>query len=330
MRELLAVGRRRASRASAVDVATFLQDLQPGLRHAVGATAGSTRIMHPGVGSVHIDATNLEQILLNLVVNARDAIVEQRPPVVGRIAVSAERATVDGGDVVDISVDDNGAGILPEVPGMFEPFYTTRAARGGAGLGLAAVQGIVAQAGGAVHVESTPGRGTRVTIRLPRVSVVASAVPRTRNAAPQRDEPAKPRGATTESSADRGAGNGAAVLLVDDDPAVRRAVQMMLRRSGFAVHEAPDGMTALDTWRRLRNEITTVLSDLRMPGPVSGSELASRIRAEGGTVRIVLMSGCLDGQVSDLGRAFAVDGFLEKPFRHDDLIAAMRDAGAAA
>jgi CheY-like chemotaxis protein len=280
----------------------------PMLRRLVGADVAfevDTRVPH---GAVFLDPGHVEQVVLNLVVNARDAL-----PDGGRVRVTTDEVVVDGeaGDTelapgrwLVIAVQDDGVGMDEATRSqIFEPFFTTKEGGRGTGLGLATVQGIAAQAGGAVRVDSEPGRGTTFRVWLPRV------------------DPEPPP--VSEPTA-RGAGGHETVLVVEDDDAVRDFVVTVLRRHGHRVLQAPDGARALAIGVAHAGAIDLLLTDVVMPG-MSGRELAARFAQFRPATRVLFMSGYTDDAVLKTAAFDATIAFLPKPLRPEQLLARVRE-----
>ena len=258
------------------------------------------------------DAGMLDQVLVNLALNARDAMPEG-----GRLRIETAEKILDElgaraypdaapGRYVWLSVSDTGRGIPPEVlPRIFEPFFTTKEQGKGTGLGLATVFGIVRQHRGWLTVSSTPGRGANFQVFLPASEATLQALPEAAAI------PAAPRG--TEI-----------ILLVEDELAVRTAACEILQRHGYRVLEAADGLKALDLWQKHRGTVALLLTDMVMPGGMSGQQLAQRLRAEQPGLRVVIMSG-YSAEIA--GRELKLptgENFLEKPFASDQLLETIR------
>jgi PAS domain S-box-containing protein len=254
------------------------------------------------------DSGMIEQVVMNLVVNARDAM-----PGGGRldIATGAERRigrTVEGrsgeappGSFVRLSITDTGTGIPPEIlPKIFEPFFTTKEVGKGTGLGLATAFGIVQQHQGWIEVQSDPGRGTTFTIFLPRIAAPAVATPVERTNAP-------------------GRGRGETILLVEDEPAVRDIGIRALTAQGYRVLSASDGQSALEAWRTHRGEISLLLTDVIMPGGLSGLQLARQLQAEKPGLQVIYMSGYSREIAGKELPAEANAHYLAKPYELEDL-----------
>jgi CheY-like chemotaxis protein len=246
---------------------------------------------------VEADPTQMEQVLVNLVVNARDAM-----PSGGELRIELANATgaLDGANAVRVTVRDTGDGMPPHVvERAFEPFYTTKPKGEGTGLGLATVYGIVTQTGGTVEIQSAPGAGTTIELLLPATDAEPPAAP------------------ASDNGAD-GATRGQTILVVEDEEAVRRLTCRILTREGYTVLEAPDGPRAIDTWDEHPGAIDLLLTDVVMPG-MSGKELADRLGIEP-----VFMSGYTDDVISRHG----MDGvrLVQKPFDAQTLLGAIRSA----
>jgi CheY-like chemotaxis protein len=262
------------------------------------------------IGFSKVDAAQFESALLNLVVNAADAT-----PAGGRIRVEATRVRLEAGEVsgaaaggyVRVAVTDTGTGMPPEVLArVFEPFFTTKEVGKGTGLGLAQVFGFVSQCGGAVAIDSVVGRGTTVNLYLPLAEGV--------------QPPAAPDTAAVET----GWAAGARVLLVEDDDAVRAVTESLLTELGCEVASEAEGAPAL---RRLeRGEpFDIVISDIVMPGGMSGVDLAQAARAARPDLPIVLTTGYAGERGGPAGGEIAWP-VLRKPFRAEQLAAVLRKA----
>ena len=314
-RQLLAVGRRQAPMPRLLDLNEQLTGLAGMLRRLLGAHVTLQTRLAEDLWPVRMDAGQLEQVLINLVVNARDAMPDGGVITLRTYNVEALGApgTAEEGaapeDHVALVVEDTGVGIPPEVlPRLFEPFFTTKEPGKGTGLGLPTVFGVVEQSGGRVSVESEPGQGTRFTVHLPRaVDEPGAGAASVGAAAPE----ALPRGSET-------------VLLVEDEGAVRAALHRLLARQGYMVLEAADGEEALEIWRARGRDVDLVLTDLAMPR-LGGLALAGRLRAMRPELPVVLMTAYA-GEAAD-SRAELPPGapLLQKPVRSDALLRTLRD-----
>ena len=310
-RQLLAYGRRQVLSPRLLDVNAVLAENAVLLRRALPTTMTFEVAPAPSVPHVRADPGQLVRVLMNLVLNARDAV---RAAGGGTVRIETGERRIDDvasrrghggaagapapGRYVAIVVADTGTGMDAATRARaFEPFFTTKPIGEGTGLGLATVFGIVAQSGGTVQVESEPGRGTTFTVLLPAVDEEDDAAP----------APDAPRGAET-------------VLVVEDDASVRGVARRMLERHGYTVFEAEHGVDALGQIEHRGDEVDLVLTDVRMPG-LDGRELARRLRAARPSLPVVLMSGYPSES------ATAADlRFLAKPFTAGALLHTVRDA----
>jgi PAS domain S-box-containing protein len=284
-RQLLLFGRREVTRPTAFYLRTVVDDLAPMLRRTLGTDVELVVRTSSEPTLVFADRGQIEQVLMNLVLNARDAISGH-----GTVTVGVERLP----GAVELSVSDDGGGMSPEVLDQaFEPFFTTKSRDGGSGLGLASVHGIVSQAGGEVTITTSPGVGTRINVRLP--------------------PPARHLAAESARTADK-------VLVVDDEAAVRAVTARMLRESGYVVVEAGSGVEALDRIGSDAADTTIVITDVVMPS-MSGPELAGALRTSRPDIKVLLMSGYAHGELGlDDPRRSTL---LAKPFDEEQLIAAV-------
>jgi two-component system, cell cycle sensor histidine kinase and response regulator CckA len=262
---------------------------------------------------VHADRRQLEQVIVNLAVNARDAM-----PVGGRLTVRTRLATLDvdagrrlggvvPGEFVVLTLQDTGQGMTPDVLArIFDPFFTTKEAGKGTGLGLSIVYGIVRRAGGAVEVESEPEKGTIFRIYLPKAI-------------------ATQRGLVATGEAPAGSRRGERILLVEDDPGVRTLAERVMKRLGYDVVAASSGQEALRALTEDPRPLDLLMTDLVMPG-MSGRELAETLKALQPGVRVLFTSGYSTDQVLQRGVAQGDGSFLEKPFAPEELERALRRA----
>ena len=295
-RQLLAFSRKQILQPALLDLNAVVSEMERMLRRVLGADIVLETLLDADLGFVRADHGQVEQVLMNLVVNARDAM-----PHGGRIVIetrnlaapSSAPASEDSG--VAVEVRDEGHGIAPEaMPYIFEPFYTTKELGKGTGLGLSTVYGIVKQSGGDVEVESTPGVGTTFRVVLPRYSDSAA----TRRFSPQ---------GTVGPRAD------ATILLVEDEDAVRVLATRVLTRAGYTVLSASRGDEAVELFARHQADIALLLSDLVLPG-LGGIEVAQRVRAMRPALKVLLMSGYTDRDVGALAGESENIAFMHKPF----------------
>jgi CheY-like chemotaxis protein len=302
--QLLAFSRRQNLRTAVVTADRLLTGIDDLIRRATGETIEMAYSAAPDLWPMLIDPAQFESSLLNLVVNARDAM-----PSGGRLTITvqnapigrgeASRLEVTPGDYIRVAVADTGTGMPPEMrEHAFEPFFTTKDVGKGTGLGLAQVYGFVKQSGGAVTIDSAPGDGTTISLYLPRAIAGAIAAE-----APSAD------------TADPLDAQGKTILVVEDQPDVLDVIELSLRASGYRVLTAADGVAA----SRLIESGETVdllLTDVVMPNGMSGIDLAFAIQRRRPDIRIVLMSGFPRGHADSLSRRFV---FIEKPFRRGEL-----------
>ena len=314
--QLLAFSRRQVLAPALIDLNDLVTNIERLLRRMIGEDVVLETTLLPGLGQVLADAGQVEQVLMNLAVNARDAM-----PDGGSLGITLAEETIDGrspsspssrsalapGRYVTMSVTDSGTGMTAETRAhMFEPFYTTKGMDKGTGLGLATAYGIVRQSGGDIGVESTLGEGTTFKVYLPRLDHETAAA---------RPTPviSRMRPPATET-----------LLLVEDEAAVRRLTRRVLEERGYRVLEAADGNEALTISRRHGGPIHLLLTDVVMPR-MNGRELAAIFSAERPEARVLYMSGYPDDSVLQAGLGGQVP-FLQKPFTPDGLAAKLRDA----
>jgi PAS domain S-box-containing protein len=311
-RQLLAFSRRQVVQLTPTDVNELVADLGKLLRRLIGADIELHTVLAPGRVHVRADAGMIEQVLMNLAVNARDAmpvggslvvstaIVHARPP---RSAVAAPGP----GQYARLTVRDSGMGIAAEhLPHIFEPFYTTKDKARSTGLGLATVFGIIEQHRGWVDVRTKVGEGTQFDVYVPQCAGEIATTPASTSAPPL------PRGHEC-------------ILVVEDELPVREMVRDVLVRQGYRVHEAASGREALDLWSRFHAEIDLVLTDIVMPDGIMGTDLIEKLVVARPALPVIFTSGY--SQESDGHRLSLVEGdnFLQKPYRPAALIRLIRD-----
>ena len=317
VRQLLAFSRKQVLQPALLDLREVVAGAEKLLRRVIGEEIDLRTVLPDSRLVVLADAGQLEQILMNLAVNARDAMLvplhghEGRGGVltIGAAARHLEAPVAHGwesaspGDYVELWVADTGHGMDAAVRDhAFEPFFTTKGVGEGTGLGLATVYGIVTQSGGHIRLESAPARGTTLRILLPSGSVEPEAPPE-----------------ATSPVIPPGQGN---ILLVEDETAVRNTARRFLERHGYRVFEAQHGANALAIWREHRRVIDVLVTDLRMP-ELGGRELASILRADAPRLPVVYISGYADRSAPpSRGRH---EAYLEKPFASDALLAAVHE-----
>ncbi len=309
-RQLLAFSSRQVITQQAVALDQLVQNMQNMLQRLIGPEIQISTKVWPDLTPVLADTTQVEQIFVNLVINARDAMpgggkisIELRNIELDKIGVAAHPG-LQPGDYVEMSVTDTGSGMDTEtLSRIFEPFFTTKENGKGTGLGLATVYGIVQQNNGAIEVHSRVGHGTTFYIYLPRATDLGKPAPIPVGT-----------GAGTET-----------VLLVEDDDRVRALVSNMLRKNGFTVLLASAGDQALEIAARHRGRIHLLLTDMLMPG-LNGRMLSERLTATRPETRVLYMSGYSDDDILRLGVKKNAAHFIQKPFSVDALIHKVRDA----
>ena len=308
--QLLAFSRRQVVHPEVLEVDAAVASIEPMLRPLLGAQVDLVIRPTPGTGRIHADHSQLDQILVNLAINARDAM-----PDGGRITVETGNADLDEsyamthrdvvpGPYVYVSVADTGSGMDADTrEHIFEPFFTTKEQGRGTGLGLATIYGIVRQAGGHIWLYSEPGMGSRFKLYFPRV-----------------DAPAAP---ITEPQAVPAQAGSGTVLVVEDESAVRDMTSVVLRRAGYDVTPVNDGAAALELIAGSMTPIDVLVTDVVMPG-MSGIDLAERVLDRMPTAGVVLLSG-YNAETLDLDRVVRRGAvFLPKPVTSTDLLDAVR------
>jgi two-component system, cell cycle sensor histidine kinase and response regulator CckA len=300
-RQLLAFARQQVLSPEILDLNSIVNDTRPMLQRLIGSNMEIQPELAPGPKWVQVDRTQLVQILLNLVINARDAM-----PTGGQLVLRTETLEVsphelfdrlglpvEPGAYAELTVIDTGQGIAPEhLPHIFEPFYTTKEVGQGTGLGLAMVEGIVSQSGGHIQVESTPRTGTAITILLPLT--------------------AEPKAQPLEGSAENAAARRRArILVVDDEDGVRTVVSRILQAEGYELLGARDGKEALYYLEEVGGSIDLVLTDLVMP-VMDGYDLTEELARRYSKVPVIWMSGH-PREAETRHSSAEPDAFLQKP-----------------
>jgi len=312
VRQLLAFSRKQVLQPKILDLNKIVLNLDSLLRRLMDERIEMVTRVKDDLGKVKADPAQVEQVIMNLVVNARDAMPEG-----GRLVVETCNADLDANYAVDhvsvrpgryvmLAVSDTGVGMDRQtVAHIFEPFFTTKESGRGTGLGLSTVYGIVKQSGGYIWVYSEPGKGSTFKVYLPRVDEVAEAV----GAAPT--APRAQRGTET-------------ILIVEDEEAVRELIQTVLAEKGYDVIASRDPQHAEEIAARFAGEIHLLLTDMVMPG-TSGRELAERISAKRRGIRVLFMSGYTDNVITSGGMLEEGLAFLQKPFSPAALVQKVRE-----
>ena len=295
-----------------VDLNALVLDMDKLLRRLIGEDVELATVLDPVLGRVKADPGQLEQVIVNLAVNARDAM-----PDGGKLTLETRNSDLDStytlehslvkpGPYVQLTVSDTGIGMDEEIQAhAFEPFFTTKPRGQGTGLGLAMVYGTVKQSGGFIWVYSEPGHGATFKIYLPRVDTPTEA-------------------AALPAPAVQPARGSETVLLAEDEPAVRAIAQQALERHGYTVLAAPSGADALARAAQHGATIHLLLTDVVMPG-MSGRDLADRLTAQRPGIRVLYISGYTDNAIVRHGMLEPGLAYLQKPFRPDALVRKVRE-----
>jgi signal transduction histidine kinase len=311
-RQLLAFSRRQVFEPRILDANAVIVELEKMLRPLIGEDIELILSLNAATGRVQADPAQIDQVIMNLVINSRDAM-----PQGGRLTIettdveldeeyASKHATVRPGSYVMVAVSDNGMGMDNETQThMFEPFFTTKEKGKGTGLGLATVYGIVKQSGGYIWVYSEPGKGTTFKIYLPRAEAGIQ------QADAERVSSAILKGEET-------------VLVVEDEGMLLELACEFLQSSGYAVLEAGNGSKAVEISRGHRGPIHLLMTDAVMPG-MSGRELAQRLHDDRPDIKVLYVSGYTDDSVLRNGLLEPGTAFLQKPFTRDSLARKVRE-----
>jgi PAS domain S-box-containing protein len=311
-RQLLAFSRRQTVEMKVIDINTLLQDLKKMLHRVMGEDIELLSVLDKDLGRVRVDPGQIEQAILNLVINARDAM-----PSGGKLTLettNVERSeeyaythlNMKPGRYVMLSVSDTGVGMTPEIRDqIFEPFFTTKDKGKGTGLGLSTVYGIVKQSEGSIWVYSEPGKGTTFKIYLPRV-----------------DEPLEE--AKKKVLKGECAGGSETILVVEDEEEVRKLAVQILSKHGYKVLEASHGGDALLICEQWKKEIHLLLTDVVMP-KINGPDLARRLKFFHPGMKVLFMSGYTDAAILQNGVLDRKMPFLQKPFSMEGLAGMVRE-----
>jgi two-component system cell cycle sensor histidine kinase/response regulator CckA len=310
-RQLLAFSRRQVLKPRVLDLNAVVAEMDGMLRRIIGEDINLVTSLPDGLGQVKADPGQIQQVVMNLAVNARDAM-----PKGGRLTIETGNAELDEsytsahlavrpGHYVMLAVTDSGMGMDAATQArIFEPFFTTKEAGKGTGLGLSTVFGIVKQSEGNVWVYSEPQRGTTFKIYLPRVDEVVE------------EQPA--------SELETAAGGIETILLVEDSDSLRELGREILEEHGYKVIEASSGTAALEALARHAGSLDLILTDLVMSG-MSGRELADQVTRMRPGTKVLFMSGYTDDALGHHGVLDAGTAFVEKPFTIDGLLRKVRD-----
>lgn len=311
---LLAFSRKQALQPVPVDAKKLIEDMLDLVRRSLGETIEVEIVASAGLWTTEIDPGQLEGALLNLAINARDAM-----PDGGKLTIEASNARlsdeyaaaqieVEPGQYVLVSVSDTGEGMAPEVrEQVFDPFFTTKETGKGTGLGLSMVHGFVKQSGGHIAIYSEVGEGTTIKLYLPRFKGKKAAVER--------------RGQANAS----GSGKGELILVVEDDADLRTMAISMLRSLGYLTLEAGTAKIALEILRETTG-VNLLLTDMVLPGGMNGRALADWAREQNPNLPVLYMSGYTKDAIIHQGRVDEQVQLLEKPFRRADIASAVRKA----
>jgi CheY-like chemotaxis protein len=309
-RQLLMFGRRQMMQLKPLDLNKVIENMTKMLKRLIGEHISLEARCAPGSCPVLADVNMMEQVLINLAVNSRDAM-----PKGGKLMIEIASVKVDSppieikhvGEFIRCSITDSGMGIAPEnLPHIFEPFFTTKDIGKGTGLGLATVFGIVQQHNGWIKVESIVGQGTTFHIYLPRLAGDAPIQPETHPAIAVR-------------------GGRETILLVEDEIPVRQLMHALLTRHGYKIHEASSGSEALKLWPAIRDQVDLLVTDMVMPDGVAGNELADKLIAEKPGLKVIYCSGYTNAAFPENSALRNNPNFLEKPFGPQKLLQRVRD-----
>jgi CheY-like chemotaxis protein len=305
--QLLAFSRKQVLEPKILDLNSIVADVEKMLRRLIGEDIDLKIVPSQSLGKVKADRGQIEQVILNLAVNARDAM-----PRGGQLKIQTANVDLDEtaarslryvvpGRYVMLQVSDTGTGMTPEVQAhIFEPFYTTKEQGKGTGLGLATVYGVIKQSGGYILLHSEVGKGARFDVYLPRAEGVAEVAP------PSEAPIKRVQGSTT-------------ILLVEDESSLRKLTGNTLKEAGYKVLEAGEAFQAMELAKEFDGTIDLLLTDVVMPG-LSGRELAEKLRPERPEMRVLYISGYTDGAVATHGVLESGITILRKPFTRAQLL----------
>jgi two-component system NtrC family sensor kinase len=313
VQRLLAFSRQHPQEVKSVDINRLVQSMSELLRRTLGETVTVETVLAGGLWKVAVDANQLENAILNLAVNARDAM-----PDGGRLTIETANSYLDeayvalnsedgfsAGQYVLLAITDSGAGMSREVrERAFEPFFTTKPSGMGTGLGLSMVYGFIKQSGGHIKIYSEPGEGTAIKLYFPRISEQRALPDWT-------DERAAPRAAPVARGSET-------ILLVEDDEEVRKFAAEVLRQQGYTVHAASDGASALSLLET-EPDIGLLFTDVVLPGGMNGRQLADEARRRKPALKVLYATGYTRDAIIHQGRLDAEVELLSKPFTAETL-----------
>jgi CheY-like chemotaxis protein len=311
-RQLLTFSRKQVVQPRNLEINSVLVEMEKMLGRIIGESIRFETDLQPGLWTVRADPGQIQQVVMNLVLNARDATGEG-----GSLTIRTSNSILDPqswsgigvpfGEYVLTEVSDTGTGMTPEVAArLFEPFFTTKGGAHGTGLGLSTVYGIVKEAGGHVVVQTDVGRGTTFKVYLPRGPDLGASKP-------------------TAAAPEHAAGSGReSILIAEDETMVRNLISSLLTAKGYQVLCAHNGVEALELFNSAPAHIDLVITDVVMPG-MGGVELARRLKTTSRKPRIMFISGYPDGALSGRGELTEEVPLLQKPFSEDELLRKVRE-----
>jgi CheY-like chemotaxis protein len=311
-RQLLAFSRKQVLQPQRLNLNGAVANMDKMLRRIIGEDIDLVTVLGPELGAVRADPGQIEQVIMNLVVNARDAM-----PQGGKLTVETANAELDSGyadkhlevrpgPYVMLAVSDTGVGLDRESQvRIFEPFYTTKEMGKGTGLGLSTVYGIIKQSGGFIWIYSELGKGTSFKIYLPRLEATGEL-------------------AGVSQAPDKCEWGSETILLVEDEDMVRQVARRILARYGYTVLEAASGPEALALSGKHAGTIHLMLTDVVMPG-MSGQDIMVQLRPQRPEMKVLFMSGHTENAIVHHGELDPGTAFIQKPFKHDVLAQKIRE-----
>jgi len=310
--QLLAFGRKQILQPEVFDLNTIIDQMSSMLRRLISESIELVTITQPGLGRINADPGQIQQIIMNLAVNARDAMLEGGSLTIETADVNfdeeyvREHPTVKAGPYVMLAISDNGSGMDADTKShLFEPFFTTKQKGKGTGLGLSTVYGIVKQSNGVIWVYSEPGKGTTFKVYFPRAEGAVSRI-------------------AEKGRLEQGTGGTETLLIAEDESSVRALTARILRERGYTILEASNGKEAQDIAEKYAGEIHLVLTDVVMP-EMSGRELVFRLTAARPGIKALFVSGYTDNAIVHQGVLDAGVAFLQKPFTIESLALKVRE-----